>query len=638
MSGIAGIFQRDGKPVTRSAVNGMLATIAHRGGDGWGVWTTGEVGLGHRMLWTTPESLCERLPYENDASGITITCDARIDNRSELIEALGLCAPPPKITDSALILAAYEKWGEGCPSHLIGDFVFVIWDRRAHRLVCARDPMGVKCLYYFCSDNLFVFASEIKAIVSLPEVPRRLNEQRVLDYMVNLFDDRRITFYRDVYRLPGASVMTVSRDKFHTTQYWSLDPHHELRLSSDAEYTEAFRACFTESVRCRIRSAFPVGSALSGGLDSSAIACTARQLRDETGDQSPLDTFSLIFPGLPQQDLRYIDERKEMDTVLRSGTFRPHFVHADQLSPLKDVNRIHWHLDEAFFAGNLYLHWALYSAAKENGVRIFLDGLDGDTTVSHGFEYLADLIVSFRWKKLLREIRLIRQNLHIGRKRILTYFCIAPFCPTWVYTLRNALHGRFGDTRVTDTLLNEDFKQRLHLTERVNTLLVSKRSCLRNAREKHWEMLNAPLYAHALELADKASGAFQVEARYPFFDRRLLELCLSLPANQKLGQGWSRLVLRRAMQGILPPEIQWRPAKGNLSPNFYSRLLNADRELLDAVLLSQSPVLAPYVDAGAVRQIYEKFSSNPRRYPDESVQVFATVNLAVWLQTAGITP
>jgi asparagine synthase (glutamine-hydrolysing) len=633
MSGFAGVFHRDGGPVARHTIDTMLASIAHRGPDATGVFAGEMAGLGHCMLWTTPESLQEMLPLT--VAGLTLTCDARIDNRDELIHALGLRGDPAAIPDSDLILGAYVKWGEECAGRLIGDFAFAIWDPRRQSMFCARDPMGVKCFYYYLSPRMFAFASEIKAIAAVPGIPVRLNEIRVLDYLVNLFDDRTNTFYQDILRLPAATTMTVGGSAARTTKYWSLDPSRELKLSSDEEYAEAFRSCFLESVRCRLRSAYPVVSSLSGGLDSSAITCAARHIYDSAGDSKPLDTVSLIFPGLPDEDLRYIDERPYIQAVVESGNYRPEYVRADELTPLRDVHRIHRHLDEAFFAGNLYLHWEMYRVANSGGHRIFLDGLDGDTTVSHGFEYLADLVLGLQWKTLMNEVRLIRQNLGIGRKRVLRDYCLKPICPSWVYKLSNWIHGRFGDPRITGEMITAEFKERLRLKERVDSFLVASRSCTRNAREKHWEMLNFPLFSYALEMADKASAAFGVEARYPFFDRRLIEFCLALPANQKLGHGWSRWVLRRAMEGVVPAKVQWRPAKGDLSPNFYRKLIEGDRPLLDRAVRSEA--LAPYLDLPAIQAAYRRYEAAPLASHSDSSQLFAAANLAVWLETMQLT-
>ena len=632
MSGIAGLFRRDSGIARRDHIEAMVAALRLRGPDACGAECAGAAGVGHAMLWTTPESLREVLPYTNRAAGLSITSDARVDNREDLIAELGL-APVSRITDSELILESYAKWGSQCPTKIIGDFAFAIWDQRLQQVFCARDPMGVKCLYYFASSELFAFGSEIKALLCLREIPRRLNELRVLDYLADLFDDRAITFYKDIYRLPAASTIIVNRQEVKVKKYWSLDSDRELKLRSDDEYTEAFRDCFTKAVRARTRSAFPVGSALSGGLDSSAVACVARQ---SSSGQGPLHTFSLIFPSLPSRTLAQIDERNYIDDVLKLDGFSPHFVRGDETSPLSDVDCVQQHLDEAYFEGNLYLHWAMYRSASQQGVRVFLDGFDGDTTVSHGFEYLADLTLGLRWYKLRREINLLSSRLGMAPRFVLREYCIKPLCPTWVYTAWRRLHGRPAGAGIPQTFMGAEFKERLNFEERIKHLVVTKRSCTRTAREKHWEMLNFPLYAHALEVADKASAAFNIEARYPFFDRRLIELCLSLPASQKLSQGWSRLILRRAMDGILPESVQWRPSKANLSPNFYLQLLQRDRDVMDSVILKDGAELQPYLDLSSVRQAYGEFQANPLGLHDKSVRLFAAVNLAVWLRTANV--
>src|SRR3989454_9825112 len=280
----------------------MLARLAHRGPDGAGVWSGGAVGLGHRLLHTTPESLREHLPLASGDGTLVLTADARIDNRGELLAALGRGV---EATDAELILAAYERWGERCPEHLLGDFAFVIWDARRATLFCARDHFGVKPFYYYhAPGRLFCFASEIKGLLALAEVPRRLNETRVADYLVPLLEDKVITFYQDILRLPPAHRMTVTRQGVRIEQYWALDPEREIRMKSDADYAAAFREIFTEAVRCRLRSAFPVGSMLSGGLDSSSIVCVARQLLAQDGGET-LHTFSPVF-----DDVREGGERR----------------------------------------------------------------------------------------------------------------------------------------------------------------------------------------------------------------------------------------------------------------------------------------------------------------------------------------
>lgn len=631
MSGIVGIFRRDGAPVQPENVRSMLEAISHRGPDRSEVWNAGPVGLGNCLLFTTPESLHETLPAKHPRAPFFIAADARIDNRSELCEALGLTLSET-LTDSALILEAYAKWGEKCPERLIGDFSFALWDEQNRKLFCAKDSAGIRSFYYFATRELFVFGSEIKALTRLQQVPAVLNETRVGDYLINLYEDRSITFYKDIFRLPPASALTVTRESLNVQIYWKLDPHREILMKDDDEYASAFREQFVEAVRCRTRSAFPIGSALSGGLDSSAIACTAsKQVA------APLHTFSVIFPGMSEQDLKVIDERKYIERVLESGDFRPHYIHGDELSPMRDVERVHRHLDEANFAPNLYLHWAMYGSAQENGVRIFLDGLDGDTTVSHGFEYLEELARSFRFRRLHSEAKLLAKNLFGGSKtrRILWNYCAKDVAPLWMFRAWRLLRGRVREVRANSTLVAPQFTERLGLRNRAKQL--SPARTYQTARAYHLKALNFSLYPHAMEMADKATAAFGVEARYPFFDRRLIEFCLALPATQKLGAGWNRVVFRRAMEGILPPEIQWRGSKGNLSPNFQRRLLEFDWANLERVAYGQTAAAKDYLDGDSMRRALEEYRAAPLAAGGKnSIQLFTAANLALWLEQANI--
>ena len=202
MSGITGIYFVDGRPVDASRLERMVNVLSHRGPDGIGMWSEGPVGFGHRMLWTTPESRRETLPLVSQCDGLVITADARIDNREELADLLDINNNQLELlSDSALILAAYERWGEDSPEKLLGDFAFVIWDRRKRELFAARDFFGTKPFYYYFGGGTFAFASEIKSIFRSGVVARIVNEVRVADFLSASGpegDDCTITCYRGV--------------------------------------------------------------------------------------------------------------------------------------------------------------------------------------------------------------------------------------------------------------------------------------------------------------------------------------------------------------------------------------------------------------------------------------------------------
>ncbi|MEO1400423.1 MAG: lasso peptide isopeptide bond-forming cyclase [Cyanobacteria bacterium J06635_1] len=686
MSGIVGIVSLKGHTVSQTDLTAMLDTLAHRGTDGVNSWLKGTVGMGHRMLWSTPESLLETLPLvkppkssakdlEQDATedlteNLVLTADARIDNRDELLTELDLGNRPlEKIPDSDFILAAYQKWGIDCPQHLLGAFAFAIWDASKQSLFCARDHLGVKPFYYsYQADHSFSFASEIKALLALPQIPHRINEIRLGDYLALMMNDKTITSYCDILRLPPAHSLLVSPSELKLWSYWSLNPDYELKLDSDEAYAEAFQKIFTEAVRCRLRSAFSLGAHLSGGLDSSSITCVARQLLADSEDTT-LHTFSNIFDDVPE-----CDERPYINAVLEQGGLTPHYVQADQFGPLADTKEIWQYEDEALLGPSHSYPWHLNRAAQEAGVRVVLDGLDGDTTVSHGITRLVELAQqgawtdfcteaeglaknfdrsprsilknygyptlqrwgkSWQWLSLVNAIRVLHQHFGISRKQMLVQFGLKPFIQSFTSRLTHPTPSK--QTQATPEkvaypdLIKQAFAEKIGLDCRIQACAPPP-SAPSTSREHHWQSLTHGILPLILEQLDRSAAAFSLEVRHPFMDKRLIEFCLALPAEQKLNQGWSRIILRRALAGILPDEVQWRGGKAIMTANFLHGLRVRDRQQLEDVMLNQVAILEPYVNIDVLKAAYHRMISSQQVKDQDNMMVWRAVILALWLQ------
>lgn len=628
MSGFVGLCYLDGRPAEVVTIERMTESLEHRGPDGAGTFCRGSVALGHRKLSVTPESLYENLPLVSDDDQIVVTADARIDNREELLAYLPLRRPLSTVTDSDLILAAYQRWGTRCTEYLIGDFAFVIWDAAKQHLFCARDHFGMKPFYYYhAPGRLFVCASEIKALFCLSDVPCCLNDVQVGRYLTQSFDNKESTFYQDIVRLPGAHQIIVNSQTLRCIRYWEPDREKEIRFRQQEEYVEAFREHLTTAVRCRIRSAYPVSSTLSGGLDSSTVASiAARLLQEATGRR--LHTFSAIFPRMAALSPA-IDERVYIDAVLQSGRYESHKIVADQLDPLLPA---YWMDDEVVPGLNFYMDYQFYREAHQHGIRVLLTGHDGDTVVSHGYERLEHIFRTIRWLPLFYEIEAFARHAQASRRKLLWHHAVVPtarrflsFFPPSTFQ-RNRRDGAKNERM---GILQNEFAHLFQYEYRQELAAQPKPG--KSLRAAHWGVVESGLYSYAVELVEQLAAPFHIEVRHPFFDKRLVEYCLALPIKQKFQQGWPRAILRFATEGVLPDKVRWRLDKGRLGTNFDLRLLECHKDLIEDILYRDKNPIEDFVNMDYLRQMYQMYQQKPLEHSEAAITISMVVILAHWL-------
>ena len=626
MSGITGMYRVDGRCVDPETLQRMTDLLAHRGSDDANIWHAGPIGLGHRMLWTTPESLHEHLPLISDDGRYALTADARIDNRDELITAIGFSPPAGTITDSDLIFHAYKRWGKDSVDHLLGDFAFALWDADNQSLFCARDHMGIKPFYYYCSDALFTFASEMKALFCLPEVPRQINEKQVAFCVAERHIDDQETSYQEVRRLPAAHAITISPTDVQLRQYWVLDPTRELHLNSDAEYEKAFREVFTEAVRCRLRSAYPIGYELSGGLDSTSVVGVALHLLQQDATHLPLQTFSVIYDDVPE-----CDERSYINAMAASRDIELGFVPGDQQNPFADIEHKLWHEEEPFhITPNLFPYWSFWDGVRDSGARILMSGYGGDIVVSFGERSLLDLARKIGLFPVLKEVCALSKNDNVPIQRELWDSIVAPFAadaaPGFVRKVWRKVRKADQSTLLATLFIRSDFAERTGLLAYLQALQEATSHC-RTSRELHYEQLTNPFGPYLLEGMEKAAAAFSLEYRYPFYDRRVVEFCLALPPEQKIRYGYTRSIVRRALAAYLPVEVQRRMTKATADPNI-NRALSNERARIEGILFRNSAVIEPYIDIDSLRKAYPKFVNGEN---GGLTRTWVVVALALWL-------
>ena len=272
MSGIAGIIRFDHTPVNPAAIPTLTNAMAYRGPDGIHHWQDLNAALGHCALHTTPESLRERQPFIESASGLALVMAGRVDNWQELRARLSayhgnMC----DATDAELVLTAFKVWGERFIEHVDGDFAIAIWSREAQRLFCYRDRFGAKPFHYHWNGRTFSFASDVRALLQLPWIIPKPNLGKIAEVLANEWLSTDETFWQDIQCLPSARNLTVAASGLATASYWAPNFEAHLCFKRDEEYDEYYKEIFDDAVRRTSRSIHPVAYAVSGGLDSSAL-------------------------------------------------------------------------------------------------------------------------------------------------------------------------------------------------------------------------------------------------------------------------------------------------------------------------------------------------------------------------------
>lgn len=630
MSGVAGILLRqEGKPAAAADIQRMLARMQHRAPDGSSWWMDASVVLGHAWLNTTDEA--GPGPLTMAGGKLAITADCRLDNRDELLARLGI--RDSSVADAVLLMRAYLRWGEACPEHLQGDFAFALWDGERRQLFCVRDHFGVKPFYYHSSDRRFVFASEIGPILDVGGVDMRISEHQISGFLAGLPDDPQSTAYADIFRLPARHSLTVTGNQVVLRRYWQIEPSPRP-MRADA--AEEFRHLFSQSVRNRMRGTSAVGAMLSGGLDSSSIACVAG-LQNAAQRKPRLPTFSLVFEkGSP------MDERPFIEAVLAQQKVDGTLISVGNYAPFAEFERILEEQEETFLAPGLSLTRDIYRTAGAKGMKVLLDGHGGDEVVSQGHGHLHELADAGKWMELWRELRSASNTYGDGMFGLYYQF-LTLYGPAWrIAKMKRLANRALSKLRRRPTgrpatswrgLINPDLAMRTDLVERFRRAGYMPPAVSASETLTHRWLLSNGMVPHAFEVLDKAAANFGVEPRYPFWDKPLVEFCLALPGEEKLNQGFGRSVLRRAMEGILPPAVQWRRDKIDFTSNLVKGMLGNHRDLLDKVLVADAALIAPYVNLPEVTAAYGRISSQPEAATLPDVQyVWRSIALSLWLR------
>ena len=517
-------------------------------------------------------------------SGLAVVADVRLDDRPALCDALGIPhAERGGLDDRDLIARAWARWGRDCPDHLLGDYAFAVWDRRARTLFCARDHVGVRPFYYAETARGFAFASAVEAVLAAPGVDDRLDESTVATWLVrrNVAAEPR-TFFAQVRKLPSGHALEVAAAAPpRLRRHWRPERVPRVRRASDDAYAEELLDLGARAVRDRLRGPDPVGAHLSGGLDSSTVAVlAARELR-RAGRPPPL-AYTWLPPRGRQPAAAGAPEYDVLDAVCAGEGLRLfHHCEVDPEARLAMLRR------DGAYPGRVFSPWeeSVQRQAAEHGVRVLLTGWGGDEGVSfNGRGFCAQLLLGGRWLRLAAECRARGW----GLRRVLGETAAALAPPRLLDRLPLRRSGR--SFAYSHSFIASAFARR-------QPPWAPRRKDAVGVRRTQLIMLQ---YGHLSALAEilAASGArFGIEYRFPLLDRRLLEFALGLPPEQFRRGGVGRWLMRHAAQSLLPPDCCRRLDKDDAR-----MLLDVPEDVEARTLLaileagSASPARARYVD------------------------------------------
>ncbi len=667
MCGIAGIYNLDPARVDAPALCRMTERLRHRGPDDEGYvlidTRAGEaqhaggkdtqaglslprvaevdarsanLGMGHRRLAIIDTSASGHQPMSNRDGSLWLVYNGEVHNYVELrLELQDAGYTFRTHTDTEVVLAAYEEWGVECLRRFNGMWAFALWDGRRGRLFCATDRFGIKPFYYWRGDGCFVFASEPKALLCHSRVPRRPNPQAIFDYLAwGRTSHGSGTFFADVKCLPASHHLVLDAGgACRVERWWGIEPSLAVTGGSidEDEAKERVTELLTDAVRIRLRTDVPVGTCLSGGLDSSTIVCMANSLifgegavdRRLVGDKQK--TFSSCA-----HDARF-DEREFIARVAEHTGVEEHHVFPTGADLWRDLPRLVWQQDEPFGSTSVYAQWRVMERAAGARVKVLLDGQGADEVLAGYPSYypvlFAHLARSGRVLRAAREARRAASLAPRSARRDLAGTLYYLASPRLMLAARRLLGRALGvQSQAAVAALQDSFRE-----QAADAGLARLRGQHQAASSLHTHLLDQIFDAslpHLLRYEDRNSMAFAIESRLPFLDHRLVEYLFSLPVDFKMRDGWTKWILRQSTERVLPEAIRWRRDKmGFVTPGDTWLMENRDevRSLFDG-----EPMSAEYVRPQAVRAALDGLHDAPR--PGRRTLVWQWLNLELWLR------
>jgi len=626
MCGIAGVVKFGmGAEVDGNVLRRMCAAMVHRGPDDEGIYVNGSAGLGMRRL-SIVDLATGHQPISNEDGTLWIVFNGEIYNHAALRQQLqGRGHRYATQSDTETIIHAYEEYGRDCVQHLRGMFAFAIWDVHKRRLFAARDRVGIKPFYYRATAQSFTFGSEIKVILADPEEDPEFNRSALPEFLAFGYLSGEETFYKGIRKLmPGHTLELDESGNLRIERYWDLNISDEGASHPASYYVQSYRELLEQAVSSHLMSDVPVGVFLSGGLDSSAVAALMTKIRT-----APIETFSVGYAEQTYSELPYARiVAKHLNSVHRE-------VVLSGQEFFDTLPKLIWHEDEPIaWPSSVSLYFVAQLARAH--VKVVLTGEGSDETLA-GYSRYAFTLKNVAFDRVYRGLtpvavrRAVRQGiadspwLNARVRRKLSHTFLALEGESWTSLYFDNFFSAFGAQNQKE-LLTEEFAQELDED-------VAYRNVLEYWNHSSGELLQRLLYTdiktYLVELLmkqDNMSMAASIESRVPFLDHELVEFATSIPASVQLRGTSGKQVLKKAMEGLLPHSIIYRPKLGFPTP--WSAWLAGHRlNVIEQMLLEQRSLERGFFKPAAIKKL---FAEHRARHRDHYDRIWRLLNLEWW--------
>ena len=508
------------------------------------------VAMGCSLLWNTPESLNEFLPTFDAVNQLSITADARIDNREELAIQFGFSwVEVSEKPDSWFILQAYLKWGHACANKLIGDFAFAIWNEKTQELYAARDIMGVKPLYYTHNEQFFAFCTNLLGLFETG-MDKTHDEQWMVDIAAGLHSEGWRSLYKAARKLEPAHYLVFNNSNLYIERYFAFDANKEIDASNKQAVLDEVARLTRQAIQCRMRSIYPVGSEMSSGLDSSLISLMGHKLKNA---EQAFVQFSHVLPEWSEYKTEYnIDEQRGIEEICRFAQLPiPVWVTAEGKGYIEAFEKFYEKVGEISTTTFPVLSDSLLEKASEQKVRTILSGYGGDECVSHsGAGYFPELLLHNEWKRFFTDMRKACQRNHEIFWRKAGYEILRTKATPLFNVLNNYwMQPRKLKKEIAEMQINPDLIKGYNLAARIQNR--TPRTNYPTIRERQVKRLSHTYIQYRYEYSNLLAEDSHIAYTYPLTDKRLTEYVLSLPYNLKYGTN-GRYLMRTMAQGLLP--------------------------------------------------------------------------------------